>query len=361
MLGFAQSRVVHASPGTATRRQSCNSSYTPSTRGRGISCRQYILSRIEIAIVNRSAACTYPLTVAKSQRIVKGTALATFAGRLEAVRDTQLASVPSALVLKHLTELSESGVTDSLGQAPILEHAAHVEILEGNRAEPANQIGRNFIEVILTRVSYLNVQPSDFHSLTVAASAAFLSATQHTLSVSEFTQAFCQRFKRLNFLACRQASQRFQPQVNTDRGCILGQHIPRLFYRLVKAKAGAIWKEYESDGTISALSFRIQTEFGILAFRLPANIQRVYQVVVRDGRIPRSQRTREQAARLAWRIVKDWTEAQLAMIEVGLVDLTQVFLPYMQAPSGETLYELMRKQKFQPMLSAPKGSERETG
>jgi hypothetical protein len=130
--------------------------------------------------------------------------------------------------------------------------------------------------------------------------------------------------------------------------------------KLAKAKAEAILKEYDSDGTVVALSFRIATEFGILTFRLPANIQRVYQVV-RDGRIPRSQRTREQAARIAWRIVKDWTEAQLAMIEAGLVELTQVFLPYVQAPDGQTLYELMREQKFQPLLPAANHSEREAG
>jgi hypothetical protein len=98
--------------------------------------------------------------------------------------------------------------------------------------------------------------------------------------------------------------------------------------KLAKAKTEAILKEYDSDGIVSAISFRIKTEFGILTFLLPANIQRIYQVVARDTQIPRSLRTREQASRIAWRIVKDWTDAQLAMIEAGLVDLQQVFLPY---------------------------------
>jgi hypothetical protein len=126
--------------------------------------------------------------------------------------------------------------------------------------------------------------------------------------------------------------------------------------KLAKAKAEAILTEYESDGTVSALSFRIKTEFGTLTFRLPANIQRVYQVLVRDARIARSQRTREQAARVAWRIVKDWLEAQLAVIEAGLVDLEQVFLPYAQDQSGETFYELVRKQKFVSLLADGRAS-----
>jgi hypothetical protein len=120
--------------------------------------------------------------------------------------------------------------------------------------------------------------------------------------------------------------------------------------KLAKAKAEAILKEYDSDGIVSAISFRIKTEFGVLTFLLPANIQRIYQVVARDTQIPRSLRTREQASRIAWRIVKDWTDAQLAMIEAGLVDLQQVFLPYAQDETGQTFCELMRERKFQRLL-----------
>src|SRR6266446_8814999 len=69
-----------------------------------------------------------------------------------------------------------------------------------------------------------------------------------------------------------------------------------------------------------------------------------------DRRIPPRIRTKEQAARVAWRIVKDWLEAQLAMIEAGLVDLEQVFLPYAQNQSGQTVYDVMRSQRFSNLL-----------
>ena len=112
---------------------------------------------------------------------------------------------------------------------------------------------------------------------------------------------------------------------------------------------------------VSALSFRIRTEFGVLTFLLPANIERVYRVIVRDKRIPPSLRTKEQPARVAWPIVKDWLEAQLATIEAGLVDLEQVFLPYAQDATGQTLYELMRERRFQPLLPGSKNSQLEAG
>jgi hypothetical protein len=49
------------------------------------------------------------------------------------------------------------------------------------------------------------------------------------------------------------------------------------------------------------------------------------------------------------------------MIEAGLVDFEQVFLPYAQDATGRTLYELMRERKFQPLLPGSKNSEMEAG
>jgi hypothetical protein len=103
------------------------------------------------------------------------------------------------------------------------------------------------------------------------------------------------------------------------------------------------------EGKTSAISFRVQTEFGLLTFRLPARIAEVHQVL-RSKAIPPRLRTREQAERVAWRIVKDWLEAQLALIQAGLATVGQVFLPFCQDPAGVTLYERMRKAKFSGVL-----------
>jgi len=114
---------------------------------------------------------------------------------------------------------------------------------------------------------------------------------------------------------------------------------------LSKGKAQAILTEFE-DGVLSAISFRVNTKHGLMSFKLPANIQLIYQVIVRDTRITPKLRTKEQAARVAWRIVKDWLAAQMAIIEAGMVDLEQVFLPYAQNNQGETLYETLRDRQF---------------
>lgn len=46
-----------------------------------------------------------------------------------------------------------------------------------------------------------------------------------------------------------------------------------------------------------------------------------------------------QAVRTAWRIVKDWVEAQMALQETQMVTTAQVFLPYMIMPNGKTVSE----------------------
>src|SRR5260370_15680620 len=106
---------------------------------------------------------------------------------------------------------------------------------------------------------------------------------------------------------------------------------------------------------ITALLVRAKAEFGDMTFRLPSNVDQVYKILQRQQlRVPRSLRTLEQANRVAWRIVKDWTEAQLAMIECGLVDVAQIFLPYAQDASGKTVYEHLKEQRFSENLLSEK-------
>ena len=114
---------------------------------------------------------------------------------------------------------------------------------------------------------------------------------------------------------------------------------------LAEAKAEAILTEF-NNGVAVAVSFRIKTEFGVLTFRLPANVDGVFAVIQRSRAIPAKLRTRDQAARVAWRIIFHWLDAQLALIEAGLVKLEQVFLPYAQDDTGTTVYEKLRDREF---------------
>jgi hypothetical protein len=124
--------------------------------------------------------------------------------------------------------------------------------------------------------------------------------------------------------------------------------------KLAKAGAREIMHGYDSQGNCCELSFRIQTRFGEISFLLPANIGAV-EAVLRRGRrrLPYKPMT-EQASRVGWRILKDWVEAQLALIETGMVNIEQVFLPFAQDASGQTVYEALQQKKFTGLaLTAP--------
>lgn len=141
------------------------------------------------------------------------------------------------------------------------------------------------------------------------------------------------------------------PILNYTTGVSSEKTVGEIMAMLVKAKAQAILTEYE-DEQVSAVSFRMETEYGPMHFRLPANVQMIWQVVAQDARIPKSQRTKAQATRVAWRIVKDWLQVQVAMIEAGMVDKMQIFLPYMQpeGSGGQTLYEALKERQFKTHL-----------
>jgi hypothetical protein len=43
--------------------------------------------------------------------------------------------------------------------------------------------------------------------------------------------------------------------------------------------------------------------------------------------------------RVAWRIAKDWLEAQLAILQSEMVSIDQVMLPYLHVDGDKTLYQ----------------------
>lgn len=123
--------------------------------------------------------------------------------------------------------------------------------------------------------------------------------------------------------------------------------------KLAKAKAQAVLCEYGDDGVMSAMSFRIDTKHGMVSFRLPANTAGVLRALTKDKKVPSRLKTRQQAANVAWRVLKDWVEAQLAIVEAEMAEITEVFLPYAQNAKGITVYRAMEAQGFKALSHSP--------
>ena len=117
---------------------------------------------------------------------------------------------------------------------------------------------------------------------------------------------------------------------------------------LGEAGASAVAVTYANRKPVG-LSFRLETAHGVRDFELPVNIEGVHHVLchadypstVRPGVLGKYL-SREHAEQVAWRIAKDWLEAQLAIIAAGMVTLDEVMLPYLQVEGG-TLYQAYRR------------------
>ena len=122
--------------------------------------------------------------------------------------------------------------------------------------------------------------------------------------------------------------------------------------RLAQAGVSQVMHGYDAQGNLTELSFRIKTQFGEMSFRMPANIEAVQAILQRQFKSGRSRfTTKEHAAKVAWRILKDWVEAQLALLRTGQVTVEQVFLAYAQNDEGKTMYEALVERKFAGMLT----------
>lgn len=119
--------------------------------------------------------------------------------------------------------------------------------------------------------------------------------------------------------------------------------------KLAVAGAQAIMCEYDEGAVMNAMSFRIMTPHGMIMFRLPANMDGVYNCIFRDSKVPRKLKTKEQAARVAWRILKDWIEAQLALVDAEMSQIAEVFLPYAQGSNGQTVYQSIEEGGFKAL------------
>jgi len=122
---------------------------------------------------------------------------------------------------------------------------------------------------------------------------------------------------------------------------------------LVEAGATDISKKYV-DGICISITFRMMINLQPLFFQLPAKVDACFKVLWKEVNKPLPT-TREskmkQAERTAWKIICDWVEIQLSMIQLEQAEALQVFLPYVYNPVTEqTYYQQLKAGSFKELL-----------
>lgn len=106
---------------------------------------------------------------------------------------------------------------------------------------------------------------------------------------------------------------------------------------------GVIAMMTEYDGPqVAAVSFKLNLDGKVMGFKMPCNWRAVRAVFdeqgIGTGKMKHKDKNLDnQAIRTAWRVIKAWVEAQLALVEINMVTLPQVFLPYAITRDGRTL------------------------
>lgn len=134
--------------------------------------------------------------------------------------------------------------------------------------------------------------------------------------------------------------------------------IGEIYAMLSRSKIQQIRSDYDGTGNVTAIAFTVNTSFGVIPFLLPINVKAAGAVLnkqVNARQIPRKYfNDTAQARRVAWRILRQWLEAQLALVTLDMAKIEEVFLPFAQNAEGQTVFEVFEKSKFQGLaLPAP--------
>lgn len=122
---------------------------------------------------------------------------------------------------------------------------------------------------------------------------------------------------------------------------------------LAAAGAASVAVHFE-DGSPAGLSFSLRTPHGMRNFTLPVDVAAMQAVLVqaeRAGEFAALKKSsakwvsREHAANVAWRVVKDWLEANLALIAAQMATLDEVMLPFLHVGESRTLYQAYRERE----------------
>lgn len=98
--------------------------------------------------------------------------------------------------------------------------------------------------------------------------------------------------------------------------------------------ARRVMMDYGENGSVTAVTFGLECGGVIRGFRLEANAEGVMRVMQKE----RVKCDAVQAERIAWRNIKDWIAAQVALVETEQATMDELFLPKLIGKGEQTLY-----------------------
>lgn len=145
-----------------------------------------------------------------------------------------------------------------------------------------------------------------------------------------------------------------------------GVTIGRIQQTLLRAGVKSIEMDYGANNEVVAITFKIQMDaHRSIPVRMPADVAAAQNALWLDyigsdllpnGNVAYGSRKNkrakdflEQGQRTAWKLVQDWIEVQLSMIQMRQADPMQVFLPYVW-DGRRTFYQGLKDSGFKTLM-----------
>ena len=126
---------------------------------------------------------------------------------------------------------------------------------------------------------------------------------------------------------------------------------------LILCGARQIAMDYDEAGKITGMHFALIVGGVLHPFKLPVRTEPVFQILngrrkFSYDRVNMADKDRAQSERVAWRQLLMWTKAQLCMLDAGMAQAREIFLPYLLDRSGQTVFELFEESRFKALPAA---------
>lgn len=134
-----------------------------------------------------------------------------------------------------------------------------------------------------------------------------------------------------------------------------GRSIQEIQEILAEFGAERVVTDYENRQAVG-VSFLYTVNNRLVAFKLPIKTRETAEYLFRQYKeaVTKGKKTREDfegdAYNICWRLMRDWVHSQLSLLQVDMVKIEQVFLPYIMINDKQTLADMFSAGGFNHLL-----------
>lgn len=118
---------------------------------------------------------------------------------------------------------------------------------------------------------------------------------------------------------------------------------------LITHGAKGFMERVDDHGYITDFIFSLSTPDGEIPIKIPIDVESTLKILTKqyhNGEIGKQFTEPKRARNIAWRIIKDWLQAHVWLVETEMMKMEQILLPYMMVNKKQTLYDAMKGKHF---------------